>query len=204
MLLATIDNSIATAVLLLAQDGDWDYGNLIYLGALALAGVLNWVVNKYKEWTGDKTASDVEGDTSDGDIVYDVTLDDDDDIVLSPRKSSAPPLARKPARPSQPAQPVARPIQQPVAPRPIVAQPVQTRQPSQQRRTSTASKKRQPAATRKRQVVAEIVPDEPTIEIAGVPVRSLRDAVILSEVLAPPLAIRQIDDRNSSFERPNF
>lgn len=42
------------------------------------------------------------------------------------------------------------------------------------------------------------------MNIAGVEVRSLRDAVILSEVLAPPLAIRQIDGRGSGFDRPNL
>ncbi|NOX58233.1 MAG: hypothetical protein GXP29_05165, partial [Planctomycetes bacterium] len=63
--------------------------------------------------------------------------------------------------------------------------------------------KRAAKKTKPRPVEAAATTDA-KFNIAGIPVRSLRDAVILSEVLAPPLAIRQIDGRNSGFERPNL
>ncbi len=221
MLLASLNQLTTPGMLLLAQDQDRDWGNLIYLGVLALFGVLNWVVAKYKEWIGDKSGEGPQGDSSDGDVVYDVTLDDDEDFVLKPRQAGvptqtpnrpAPPRQPTPPRapvvPARPAQPVARPA--PPTPRPAVAQPARARpasapRQSQRTQTQSSSKKRssQQTATRKQRAAAE-VDDAPKMKIAGVPVRSLRDAVILSEVLAPPLAIRQMDGRGSDFDRPSL
>ena len=212
---------------MLAQKQDWDWENLIYLGVLALFTALNWIVGKYKEWTGDKNADDLQSDSSGGDIVYDVTLDDDQDYVLKPRSAGAPTPSRpapprqpmQPRQPSQPrapmtpAQPTVRqaprppaprpPSPRPAAPQPVVAQPAR---PAQRIQKPSSSKRQSAPKTdrRKHEVVDAIIEEPATMNIAGVPVRSLRDAVILSEVLAPPIAIRQIEGRSSGFDRPNL
>ncbi|GJM26189.1 MAG: hypothetical protein DHS20C16_26040 [Phycisphaerae bacterium] len=226
MLLTSLSQLNTTGVTLLAQDQDWDWGNMVYLGVLALFGALNWVVAKYKEWIGDKSGEGKDVDSSSGDVVYDVTLDDDEDLVLKPRRAGVPTATRTPNRPAPPRQPTpprapvtparpAQPVARPTPPtaRPAVPQPVQVRQapaPRQTRRAqsqSTSKKKSSQQtgtrqATRKRRVAE--AEDAQQMNIAGVPVRSLRDAVILSEILAPPLAIRQMDGRESGFDRPNL
>lgn len=233
MLLASFNTINLPGANLLAQSQDWDWENLIYLGVIALFTVLNWIVGKYKEWTGNKDDEPASPGTSEGDVVYDVTLDDDDDFVLKrrsadtavpapsrpapPRQPMQPRQPTKPRAPARPAQPVAQqaprpPAPRPAAPRPVVAQPVQRQQaqpPRQTRSTQSQSSSRkrssQQTSTRKRSVVVDAILEEPaTMNIAGVPVRSLRDAVILSEVLAPPIAIRQIEGRSSGFDRPNL
>ncbi|HNO78710.1 MAG TPA: hypothetical protein PKN33_11675, partial [Phycisphaerae bacterium] len=98
MLLASLETFDIPGMLLLAQSDDWDgYVRLIVIGLAIVGGILNWVVGKYKEWMGDKDAMS-QDNTSDGDIVYDVTLDEDDDYVLKPRRTATP----TPSRPAPP------------------------------------------------------------------------------------------------------
>ncbi|NOX59491.1 MAG: hypothetical protein GXP29_11630, partial [Planctomycetes bacterium] len=131
----------------LAQEGGTSYENIAYLVMFLILPLLNWLASKYKDWqAGDNDASDQLAG-SDEEVVFDVSLDDDDEFVLRPASAERTASAA-------PAIPVAQPtLRPPTLPRPAAPRQPAPRQPTQPTQrppvaAKTQAKRRSSAQTR--------------------------------------------------------
>ena len=230
-------NTLSATIHILAQQRGVDYGDLVWLLIILVFPALNAL----GKWIRTKWGNQQE-ETTGEDTVYEVTVSDDDQLILKPATEKPSPAQSPPtARPLRPlkrepttVQPVPRALrpverpQRPVPPRRVQpvrrepappraqpAQPVRGHRPpsvhaarpvqAKPARARKADPHRVFAATSAFDADDQQRPPTTAVDklLAGetFDAKSLRRAIVLSEILAPPLAMRRNDP--SPFSRPD-
>ena len=222
-------------VYILGQQRGVDLGDLLWLLIILVFPALNAL----GQWIRKKWGNQQE-ETGGEETVFEVTVGEDDELILKPAKEKPspaqplptarplPPIEQEPTtvqpgpRPGRPVEPPQRPVpprrvqparREPAPPRAHPAQPVREHRPP--RAEPDRPVKAKPARARKadphRVFAATPTFDmddqqRPTLKavelLAGetFDATGLRRAIVLSEILAPPLAVRRNDP--SPFSRP--
>ena len=198
---------------LLAQPNspDFDWTSLIYLGLLVLGGLSSIITKVFgkKDETVDAEIDDAPATRPQPQRPVaraPQTTQRPPLPAAPPQQPSAPPARPQPARPLPPRAPVSQPRQQPAARTPSRPRPRPAQRPERQPSPSQSAHVRTHSAPVEAGLDAVVefasATPEPIETSSGAPqsrqfdmnAESLRRAIVLKEILGPPVALRNGDD----------